>query len=254
MENENAVARPGNWVRNLFKVNENAAAKPRTWVRRLVKIVAYVSVALVALYVVASAAWRYSGSNNWEFTEERNGVKVYTLKSPGSDLTQVKGIAQVRSTLGGLMKLLLEPDTGDDHGFHEMRTIERVDDQLGYMSIRFDLPFPFQTREFVVRSQIHQNPRTKEVLAVFAAAPDKAPPSNCCFRVTEMNNTWRLTPLENGQVEVELVQNAHLGGFVPDLLLNRLRPKVLVEMLSTLQDTLNKKKLQDAKLDFIKEK
>src|SRR5215475_5993657 len=94
MENENAVARPGNWVRNLFKVNENAAAKPRTWVRRLVKIVAYVSVALVALYVVASAAWRYSGSNNWEFTEERNGVKVYTLKSPGSDLTQVKGIAQ----------------------------------------------------------------------------------------------------------------------------------------------------------------
>jgi len=254
METENAIARPGKWVRSLFKVNKNAAAKPRTWVRRLVNVVARVSLVLVALFTVTRVVWRFSGSNQWELVRDQNGVKVYTLKSPGSDLIQAKGLTQVRSTMGGLVKFMMDPATCADAGCYEPRTIERVDDWLEYGSFRFDLPFPFQTREFVVRSQIHQDPRTKEVLLVFAAAPDKAPPNNCCFRVTEMNNTWRFTPLENGQIEVEFVLNSHAGGFAPDLLLNMQRPKFVIGVLSKLQDSLDRKKYKDAKLDFIKEK
>jgi START domain len=254
MENENAVAGPGNWVGRLVKVNENAATKPRTLVRRLVKAVAYVSIALITLYVVASAAWRFSGSNQWEFAEERDGVKIYTLKTPGSDLIQVKGVVRLRTTLGGVIKLLYDPVTTSDYGYREKRTIEEVDDWFGYASFRLDLPFPFQTREFVVRSQIHQHPRTKEVLIAAAAAPDKAPPNSCCFRVTEMNNTWRFTPLGNGQVELEYVFKTNMGGFMPALLMNRRRPKFVVDALSRLQGMLDKKNYQNAKLDFIQER
>lgn len=255
MKNEDAIARPGNWVRSLFKVNENTTVRPRTWVRRFVKIVARVSVTLMALFIVAHFGWRFSGSNKWEFVEERNGVKVYTLKSPGSDLLQVKGIVRVRSTLRGLMSFLMDPKTTTDYGYTEQRTIERVDDWLQYASFRLDLPFPFptRTREFVTRSQIHQDLRTKEVLMIAAAAPEKAPPNDCCFRVTEMNNTWRFTPLENGQIEIEYVNNTNMGGFIPNLLINTWKPKFMVEVLSKLQDLLDKKKSQDAKLDFIKE-
>jgi hypothetical protein len=254
MENENAVARPASWVRRLVKVNENAAAKPGTWVRRLVKVVALVSVALIALIIVASAAWRFSGSNKWEFAEERNGVKVYTLKTPGSDLIQVKGVVRLRSTLSGIMKFLLDPSTTNDYGYHEQRTIERVDDWLSYSSFRLDLPSPIQTREFVIRTQIHQDPHTKEVLIVVTAVPDKAPPNECCFRVTEMNNTWRFTPLGDGQLELEYVNNTDMGGFMPDLLMNMQRPKFVAEVLSKLQGLLDQKNYQNAKLDFIKEK
>jgi START domain len=255
MQNENAVARPGTWVRNLFKVNENAATKPRTLVRRLVKAVAYASIALITLYVVASAAWRFSGSNQWEFAEERDGVKIYTLKTPGSDLIQVKGVVRLRTTLGGVIKLLYEPaTTTDDYGYHELRTIERVDHELEFGSFRLRLPSPFQTREFVVRSQLHQHPLTKEVLIVAAAAPDKAPPNSCCFRVTVMNNTWRFTPLENGQVELEYINNTDFGGYLPALLMNKQRPKFVVGVLSKLQEMVNKRNFQDAKLDFIQEK
>src|SRR5215475_16125701 len=99
MENENALVRTGKWIRGLIKVNENEAAEPRTWIRRLVRIAALVSLALVALFVVARVAWRFSGSNKWEFDRDQKGVKIYTLKSPGSDLIQVKGVVRVHSTL-----------------------------------------------------------------------------------------------------------------------------------------------------------
>jgi hypothetical protein len=253
MENENTVARTGKWIGRLVKANENAAAEPGTWVRRLVRIVALVSMALVALFVVARVAWRFSGSNKWEFARDQNGVKVYTLKSPGSDLIQAKGVVRVRSTLGGLMTLITDTTICQDLGCYEPRIIERVDYWLEYGSFRVDLPFPFQTREIVIRRQIHQDPRTKEVLLTFAAAPDKVPPNDCCFRVTDINDTWRFTPLENGQVEIEYVQRMDEGGFIPDLLLNTQRPKAIVDVLSKLQELLNRKNYQDAKLDLIKE-
>jgi hypothetical protein len=254
MENENAVAGPGNWFRRLVKVNENVDAKPGTWVRRLVKVVSRVSLALVAIYIVASAAWRSSGSNKWEFVREENGVKFYSLKAPGSDLIQVKGVVRVRSTLGGIIKLMIDPSTCDDYGCYDAYTIQRVDNFLDYGTFKIKLPFPLQTRQFVIRTQIHQDPSTKEILVVVAAAPEKAPPDDCCVRVTQMNNTWRLIPLENGQVEFEYIQNMDEGGFLPDLMLNLRRPKAVINILSKMQGMLDRKNYQNARLDFIQER
>jgi hypothetical protein len=180
-------------------------------------------------------------------------VKVYTLKSPGSDLIQAKGVAQLRSTLGGIVKLMTDPSTCDGVGCHAVFN-NRVDEWLEYASFTVDLPFPFQKREFVIRSQIHQDPNTKEILVVVGAAPDKAPPNDCCFRVTDMNNTWRFKPLENGLVEAEFTYNLDLGGFIPNLLMNKLRPKRVADTLLAAQDILNKKKYTDVKLDYVKEK
>src|SRR5262245_52056965 len=78
-------------------------AKPKTWVKRLLKVLLIMSVSLVALYFVASLAWRFSGSNEWKLVQDENGVKIYALKAPGSDLTKVKGVTRVRSTLSGLL-------------------------------------------------------------------------------------------------------------------------------------------------------
>ncbi|MBO0800143.1 MAG: hypothetical protein J2P31_15085 [Blastocatellia bacterium] len=253
MENEEVVAGPENWVRRPVKVNKNAAARPGTWVRRLVRVVALASVALVALYVAASLIWRFSGSNQWELARDQDGVKVYTLKAPGSDLIQAKGVTQVHSTLGGLVKLMTDPSTCDGAGCHA-ESNNRVDEWLEYASFTIDLPFPFQNREFAIRSHIHQDPRTKEILVVVGAAPDRFPPNDCCFRVTEMNNTWRFTPLENGLVEVEFVYNLNLGGYIPVLLMNTQRPKRVADALLAMKDMLPKKKYQDAKLDYIKER
>jgi hypothetical protein len=67
-----------------------------------------------------------------------------------------------------------------------------------------------------------------------------------------MNNTWRLTPLENGQVDIEYVINMNQGGFVPDLFLNVGTPRFMLLILPNLQGFLNREKYRDAKFDFIK--
>jgi hypothetical protein len=106
----------------------------------------------------------------------------------------------------------------------------------------------------VIRSDLHQDPNTGRVLVVFAAAPGKAPPDDCCFRVTNMNNTLQFTPVGKGVIEVEYVMNMNMGGFMPDVFLNYMQPRVVYSVLRTLQPQLSKAKYQTTKLDFIVEK
>lgn len=228
-------------------------AQSRTWPKKALKFASLAIVSLAVLLLVANLVWRFSGSNQWELVQDKNGVKVYSLKTPGSELLQIKGVVQVHSTLGGLVKFMQDPNVCADYGCYESYTVERVDDQLQYVTFRMDFPRPFQTREFVVRTQVHQDAHTKEVLLEYAAAPDKMPANACCFRVTDMNNTFRFTPRGNGQVDVEYVMNMNEGGFIPPPLLNRVRPKVSYRVLRVLQGLLEKHGYQDAKLDFIDE-
>jgi hypothetical protein len=235
-------------------VNANSVAKIKKWSLRLSKVLLIMGVSLAALYFVAHLFWRFSGSNQWEFVEEKNGVKLYTLKAPGLDSIQVKANVQIRSKLSSIVAFMQDYSSCTPLGCNDPKLVERVDDQLQYYSFRYASPSPFQEREFVIRSQFYQNPHTKEVLMAIDAAPDKVPPNDCCFRVTDMNNRWRFTPLENGLVEIEAIQKMNIGGFVPDLLLNMRRPQSLARVLMRLEGFANEKKYQDAKIDYIKEK
>jgi hypothetical protein len=208
---------------------------------------------LIAALFVARAAWVFTGSNRWEFVGEKNGVKVYSLKTPGSDVKKFKAVFKVHSTLAGLVKYMQDPHACDDYGCEQAHTIERVDDQLQYAYFQVKLPAPFRRREFVVRQQFHQDPQTGEVLVDYAAAPDKVPPDPCCFRVSDMDNTWRLTPRGNGEVDVEYTVNMNEGGFIPELAKNLARPSYLYA-LNKLQNFVNREKYQGAKFTFIAEK
>jgi hypothetical protein len=235
-------------------VNENSIAKPKKWVVRVFKVLLIAAVSLVTLLFVGHSIWKFSGSNQWEFEFEKNGVKVYSLKAFGSDRIQIKGVVQARSTLSHIVRYNQDPTVCALTGCIESRVIERVDDQLQYNTFRYNFPYPYKPREYVVRAQFHQNPRTKEVFLVYAAAPDKLPLNSCCYRVTDMNNTWRFTPLENGLIEVEQVLNMSEGTFMPDWWTKSQKLESMAARLSKLQDRWDKRKYQDEKFDFIKEK
>jgi len=213
-----------------------------------------VGLSLGALVLAGHSIWKFSGSNQWEFEFEKNGVKVYSLKTPGSDRIQIKGVVLARATLGHIVRYNQDPTVCALSGCIESRVIERVDDQVQYNTFRYNFPSPYKPREYVVRAQFHQNPRTKEVFLEYAAAPDKLPPNSCCLRVTDMYNTWRFTPLENGMVEVEQVLNMSNGEFAPDWWNKKKNLESMAFRLSTMQARWDKRKYTDEKFDFLQEK
>jgi hypothetical protein len=235
------------------KKAENPAAKTRTWGRKIAKVLLSAGVALVVLFFVAQLIWRFSGSNQWELAMEKDGIKVYSLKVPGEDLMQFRAIGRIHSTLPGIVAWMKDPEACLPQGCTESHEIEHVGDQLQYNYFQYDYA-PFNKRDFVIRTQFYQNPDNKEILMNVAAVADKVPARAGFFRVTNLNNKWRFSPLENGQLEVEVENNLDPGGFVPNFMFNRGRPRSLYYILAHLESWVGKDKYQNSKFDFIKEK
>jgi predicted Fe-Mo cluster-binding NifX family protein len=251
----------------------NVTGSSGTRLKRLLRRVARIAVALLITYTAASVVWRSYGSNQFELAIDRNGIKVYTLKAPGETLRMVKAVTRVRSSMAGLVTLLTEtcgeyevqqpaptrgigriaatlfPKQGciDDGEFY------RVDEHLQYGKFRLPFPFPFRAREFVVRSDLHQDPRTGKLWIEYAAAPEQVPPNDCCVRLRHMNNFVQLTPLGNGLVGIDYVLNMDAGGYLPDLVASFMYPKFIFNVLRGLQPRLAQGKYQKAKIDLIVE-
>jgi hypothetical protein len=234
-------------------VLEKSATKTRGRLSKVLRIALAIALSLAAMFFIARLIWRFSGSNQWEMVRDGSGVKIYALKAPGSDLNKFKGVVRVRATMARILAWMQDPDVCKDAGCYELKIIENVDDHLSYSTFRLDTP-PFRTREYVIRSLVYQSPQTKELLFAFSAAPDKIPPNDCCFRVTEMNNLWRFTPQDNGEVQVEYFVNMNPGGFMPDMAINLGVPTFMFDALSKLQSFLERDKYKAAKYPFLLEK
>ena len=68
---------------------ESSVAKPKTWVKRFFNVLLRVSLSLLVLYCVARLTWRFSGSNQWELVEERNGALVTPSDGPDLPLADI---------------------------------------------------------------------------------------------------------------------------------------------------------------------
>lgn len=229
---------------------------------RLKKIRNFFFYAFVALAVIALGAhltWKYSGSGQWELVREKNGIRVYAMKTPGNAMQQFKGVTRVQSTMNKAVALLLDPGICEfgKLGCYDSYAIQKVDERrggAGYYSLKWRYPFYFRPRQYVVKSSFWQDPVTKEVIDTVEAAPDKLPPDDCCLRVTQMQNSWRLKPLGNGEIEVEYVVNTAGGGFFPYILDNLGGPQYVYSVMRKFPKWLENERYRNARVAFVAEK
>lgn len=220
-------------------------------------LVLRVAIAIVVTFYVANLFWRYSGNEQWQPVGEQYGVQVFSKKTPGEDMLDFKGVVRVKSSLSAAVALFMDPESCPEWmpGCFVGQYVKPMDEQrLFYIHSYFmQLPFPFQKREAVLKTQFYQDPESREVQVRFLATPDLLPPNDCCLRVQHVNNLWRFKPVGTGEVEVTLETDADFGGNIPDVLINLDSPRNLYQFLSTLQEFVTREKYQTARFDFIQE-
>lgn len=216
---------------------------------------------IVLTGVVLNWLWVMSGSNEWELEIDRDGVQVYSLKTPGDGNVMFKGVTQYDYSYSQMLAAFIDDesfakDCGKlSAGCVEYRFLKPWDPRLmtNTQYWRTQLFFPFANREVVVSGRIRQDKDTKELLLENSAAPSLIPPNECCVRITHLHNTWRYTPQENGRVKIEYVQNLDAGGLFPDFL-SAFGAEMVHALLHTdIPKLLDNDKYRNAKLDFIEE-
>lgn len=220
----------------------------------------YVVFTLIVLAALAAdTIWVASGSGEWKLAKDEDGVKVYTMKSPGDKLLKVKTVMEGEYTLTQLTSQHIVDDNLDTCKSWiptcvEFTRLQEFDPVRGYDKDmwRLDFPTPFDDRELLITTMFSQDKTTKQVALDVVAIPNTLPPTKGVVRVERMHNRWEFTPLPNGKVEVLLIQDNDLLGFFPYFLMNMVIVDESHKFFATeLRTSLKKEKYVNAKLDFV---
>jgi hypothetical protein len=190
--------------------------------RRVFKTV----VGIIVVIAVAQFIWLYSGSDDWKLAIDEGGVKIYTLKTPGDSLVKYKGVFRGKYSLNQLVAGMLDADTEScKRWYASCRSVELPlpwdPSVLAMVNLTtVGMPSPFRARESLFRQQLSQDPDTKEMFLSVSNVLDSAPARECCVRIRNLYNSWRYTPIGNGEVEITFIQNFSPGGYFPDWLFN----------------------------------
>lgn len=229
-------------------------AKPKRG-RKLFKYLKYAAIGLLAAMLIAHFAWNRSGSGQWELAKDDGGVKLWTLKTPGSNLVQVKSTVRIKSTVSGMLVLLEDLDSCVDAECFDAKMIERLDTPPGHYAayVRFKFAVPgVHTQEYVLFQQRFQDPQTKQVKVTLMAAPARIPRDECCVRITHLYNTWLLTPRANGELDIEFTQDTDTGG-LPYPVANLGLIEGTFQVMQDMQDMMNKPRYRVATYADVKE-
>lgn len=221
----------------------------------------YGGASVIVLIFVANIAWQASGSGEWALEMERDGVKVYSLKAPGTYLKQFKAVMQAEYSLNQLVAGLIENSTLENchqsiPDCIDLKVIEPWNSKIMSDTVmwKLGLPKPFAPREVILRSQVMQDPVDKTVVVDLIAAPNSMPRNPGSIRLTHIQNRWIYKPLGQGKVEIEFQQNMDMGGLMPRFLINMAGAEEVYKFIhDQLPQLLDKEQFRNIKYDFIRE-
>lgn len=238
-----------------------ATTKSKSWFRKLKTYAAYGSAILVIVIFLGNVFWTMSGNNEWSLELDKEGVQVYSLKAPGSYIKQYRAVMKTDFTLTQLVAGLIENSTQEMcrnsiPGCSDVQVIEPWSTKTMSDTVlwKLDLPSPFSPRETLIRSGVAQDPVTKVVTVDVFAVPNVIPRNKGVVRLTHMQNRWTYTPLPEGGVEIEFLQDIDMGGMFPDFLLNLAGAEEAFKFIhDQLPLLIDRDELRAVQYDFIEE-
>lgn len=218
-------------------------------------ILLFVLGALCVAVLVSHFAWKYSGSDQPKLVIDKNGIKVYTIKSPGSSLMKIVATRRLATTMDKAVSNFIDDSLENcvdwDSACFVSRVVEPWDPRTkSYTQLwTKDFGSPFAPREFVLNTKFTKDAVTNAVTVQFKATPEKLPPDDCCFRVQHMSSRWLFTPAGEGQIDVKLLSDIDVG--VPYFLFNMEAPERIYSAVEDLPRLVNSPRFANARVEWL---
>lgn len=193
-------------------------------------------------------------THNQEEAFNRNQVRVWTCAIPDEPLRGFKAVTTVRSSLSGLVGLLLDTTAAPQWVFRTDRIeLLRRDDRARTFTVRAETNFwPLTNRDVVLNGRVQQDPVSLVVeIDSQSVPPGQYPLRDGFIRMPNMRGHWEFRPLGNGLVEVTMTGLANPGGALPDFLVNLVIQETPYQTLLGLRRVIGQPRFQQSRIDGI---
>jgi hypothetical protein len=176
-------------------------------------------------------------SQDWQFIKEKEGIKIYTRKEPGSNLKSFRGEALLHAKYEDILNLVGNVKNQDwwDKGVSELKILLFDEGKHVQYYIVYDSPWPVSDRDLVVDAVINTDPVTKIRTVKAKPLPNVVPEKPGRVRIKNYWQSWTITPIQPGLVHVELEGFVDPGGSVPDWLYNMVITDTPLKVIRTVK-------------------
>ena len=178
---------------------------------------------LAITLLVALAAGATPEEDGWQLIDDEDGVRVWRKPVPDSRVLAFRGAATVEVPIARLIGVLLDVDQST-HWVDlliESRRLREPGEGQSVLYNRYDLSWPLQDRDYVLKRVLRIDPDARVVTATYSSVEDSAQPEQaCCVRAATRSTSWRFRSEGPALTHVEVEVFTDPKGSIPTWLVN----------------------------------
>ncbi len=193
-------------------------------------------------------------SSEWKLKKKVDDLKVYCRKTEGSNIEEIKLNFTINAPLMSVVALVNDVPASTEwvYACKEARVVKQLSPTEMISYGRVSVPFPLSDRDYVVKSKLWQDAKTKEVFINTTHVAGQLATVKDCVRLPKMVIKWRIKPIATQKVQIEYHLVSDPGGTIPDWVVNLAIDKGPVSSIKNMKEILQQPKYRDAKLTYIK--
>ncbi|WP_416308360.1 START domain-containing protein [Neptunicella sp. SCSIO 80796] len=170
-------------------------------------------------------------AQEWQLENEKDQIKLFS-QNTSSGIKKVKAITTIHSRLGALILLLDDTEKSSDwiDSIDKVELIERPQLNQAIVHSYFSAPWPIEDRDMITLSNTFQNKQNLQIRIDIQDYGEHYPKHKDYIRMHSVQGTWLVSPLPDGQIEIQYQGTADPAGHIPLWLVNKI-------MLSSTRNT-----------------
>jgi hypothetical protein len=158
-----------------------------------------------------------------------------------SGVLEIKAETTVTSGIGAVLHLLEDTTSISSwvENAEKAEILAQPDDNTFIVHTYFSAMWPVSPRDMITQSQWEQDPKSGELVMQIVDMGQQFPPKKGYVRMQQVQGQWTLTPLANGQLQIQYQGQADPTGKLPRFISDKVALKAILASFLKLDSVLH---------------
>lgn len=160
--------------------------------------------------------------DDWKMVSNTDGISVYSRTKQNSPIEEIKINCTVKASMQSVASFLADVDAYSEWVYKcnsSSLLTKKKNNEFSYY-ITLDFPFPFVDRDLTIESRHWIDQNTGRYHSKSIAAKSEIIHDEEYVHIKEFESEWEITPIGNGELQVEYNSISNPGGDIPVFLVN----------------------------------
>lgn len=175
------------------------------------------------IYIILVSLNSIKAEEQWRLEKDKGGIKIWTRKTPNSNLKEFKAISTFNVSSDKITSLFRKVTSYEKWSYKvepgSVKIIKKISENDFYLYNVISAPL-IKKRDIISHVRINSPDANGVILINMDAASDLMAEKEDCVRIKKMKAFFKITPLGNNKVQLEHQANSSPGGNIPDFMTN----------------------------------